>query len=163
MATEWRIGIGYDIHAVVADRSLILGGVAVVADFGLGGHTDGDVVLHAMIDAMCGAAGLPDIGEQFPDDDPELAGRCSTDLLMITLQALRARRWEVGNVDLTIHAERPILSSYKPAIRESLANLLRTEPERISVKAKTNEGFDAVGQGRAISCEVALTVKRESE
>ena len=82
---------------------------------------------------------------------------------MVALEALHDIRWEIGNVDLTIHAERPILSTYKPAIRESLAGLLRIPPDRISVKAKTNEGFDAVGQGRAIACEVALTVNMESE
>ncbi len=163
MSQEWRVGIGYDIHPVVTDRPLILGGVQLACDFGLGGHTDGDVVLHALIDALLGAAGLSDIGEHFPDTDPALTGQSSKMLLCRALQKVENRGWKINNVDLTVLAERPKLSQYKLALRESLANLLKIDPERISVKAKTNEGFDAVGQGKAIACEVGLTLKRGAE
>ena len=156
MAAEWRIGIGYDIHAVVPDRVLMLGGIEVPADFGLSGHTDGDVVLHALIDAMLGAAGLPDIGEHFPDDDPVHKGRRSSELLEEALREVHSLGWRINNLDLTIRAEKPKLAEYKNRLRQSLADLLGLAPERIGVKAKTNEGFDAVGEGRAIACEAAL-------
>ncbi len=163
MAADWRIGIGYDIHAVVADRVLMLGGIAVPAEFGLSGHTDGDVVLHAVIDAMLGAAGLPDIGEHFPDSDPAHKGRRSSELLEEALREVNDLGWWINNLDLTIRAEKPKLAAYKNRLRQSLAGLLSLDPERIGVKAKTNEGFDAVGEGRAIACEAALTLKRGVE
>ncbi len=163
MAADWRIGIGYDIHAVVADRVLMLGGIAVPAEFGLSGHTDGDVVLHAVIDAMLGAAGLPDIGEHFPDSDPAHKGRRSSELLEEALREVNDLGWRINNLDLTIRAEKPKLAAYKNRLRQSLAGLLSLDPERIGVKAKTNEGFDAVGEGRAIACEAALTLKRGVE
>ena len=163
MAADWRIGIGYDIHAVVPDRVLTLGGIEVPADFGLSGHTDGDVVLHAVIDAMLGAAGLPDIGEHFPDSDPAHEGRRSSELLEEVLREVNDLGWRINNLDLTIRAERPKLAGYKNRLRQSLAGLLNLDPERIGVKAKTNEGFDAVGEGRAIACEAALILKRGVE
>lgn len=163
MAADWRIGIGYDIHAVVPDRVLMLGGIEVPADFGLSGHTDGDVVLHAVIDAMLGAAGLPDIGEHFPDGDPAYKGRRSGELLEEVLREVNDLGWRISNLDLTIRAEKPKLAGYKNRLRQSLAGLLSLDPERIGVKAKTNEGFDAVGEGRAIACEAALILKRGVE
>ena len=163
MAADWRIGIGYDIHAVVADRVLMLGGIAVPAEFGLSGHTDGDVVLHAVIDAMLGAAGLPDIGEHFPDSDPAHKDRRSSELLEEALREVNDLGWRINNLDLTIRAEKPKLAAYKNRLRQSLAGLLSLDPERIGVKAKTNEGFDAVGEGRAIACEAALILKRGVE
>ncbi len=163
MAAEWRIGIGYDIHAVVLDRVLMLGGIEVPAEFGLSGHTDGDVVLHAVIDAMLGAAGLPDIGEHFPDNDPAYKGRPSSELLEEALREVNDLGWRINNLDLTIRAEKPKLAAYKNRLRQSLAVLMSLDPERIGVKAKTNEGFDAVGEGRAIACEAALTLKRGVE
>ena len=163
MAAEWRIGIGYDIHAVVPDRVLMLGGIEVPADFGLSGHTDGDVVLHALIDAMLGAAGLPDIGEHFPDSDPAYKSRRSSELLGEALSEVNDLGWRINNLDLTIRAEKPKLAAYKNSLRQSLASLLSLDPERIGVKAKTNEGFDAVGEGRAIACEAALILKRGVE
>lgn len=163
MAADWRIGIGYDIHAVVPDRVLMFGGIEVPADFGLSGHTDGDVVLHAVIDAMLGAAGLPDIGEHFPDDDPAHKGRRSSELLEEVLREVNDLGWRINNLDLTIRAEKPKLAAYKNRLRQSLASLLSLDPERIGVKAKTNEGFDAIGEGRAIACEAALILKRGVE
>lgn len=163
MAADWRIGIGYDIHAVVPDRVLMLGGIEVPAGFGLSGHTDGDVVLHAVIDAMLGAAGLPDIGEHFPDSDPAHKGRRSSELLEEALREVNDLGWRISNLDLTIRAEKPKLAAYNNRLRQSLASLLNLDPERIGVKAKTNEGFDAVGEGRAIACEAALILKRGVE
>ena len=163
MAAEWRIGIGYDIHAVIPDGVLMLGGIEVPADFGLSGHTDGDVVLHAVIDAMLGAAGLPDIGEHFPDGDPAHKGRRSSELLEEALREVNGLGWWINNLDLTIRAEKPKLAEHKNRLRQSLAGLLSLDPERIGVKAKTNEGFDAVGEGRAIACEAALILKRGVE
>ncbi len=163
MAAESRIGIGYDIHAVVPNCVLMLGGIVVPADFGLSGHTDGDVVLHAVIDAMFGAAGLPDIGEHFPDSNPAHKGRRSSELLEEARTEVYDLGWRINNIDLTIRAEKPKLEAYKDRLRLSLAGLLSLDPERIGVKAKTNEGFDAVGEGRAIACEAALILKRGVE
>ena len=163
MAAEWRIGIGYDIHAVIPDHVLMLGGIEVPAGFGLSGHTDGDVVLHAVIDAMFGAAGLPDIGEHFPDTDSAYKGRRSGDLLAVAAQEVSDLGWRISNLDLTIHAEKPKLAAHKNRLRQSLAGLLNLDPHRIGIKAKTNEGFDAVGEGRAIACDAALILKRGDE
>lgn len=163
MSTEWRIGQGYDIHAVVEERPLVLGGVEVRQSFGLGGHTDGDVVLHAVIDALFGAAGLPDIGEHFPSTDSALKGVSSRRLLRECMQKIEKDRWTVSNLDLTIVAEKPKLSAHKIRIAESLADMLGIDHQRVSAKAKTNEGFDAVGRGEAIACHVVLTLKRGTE
>ena len=163
MSTERRIGQGYDIHAVVEERPLVLGGVEVRQSFGLGGHTDGDVVLHAVIDALFGAAGLPDIGEHFPSTDSALKGVSSRRLLRECMQEIERERWTVNNVDLTIVAEKPKLSAHKIRIAESLADMLGIDHQRVSAKAKTNEGFDAVGRGEAIACHVVLTLKRGTE
>lgn len=160
MAHEWRVGSGYDLHPVEPGRPLVLGGVRIQDDFGLGGHTDGDVVLHALVDALFGAAGLPDIGEHFPDTNPDTRGCNSKILVSRALQEIRPLGWMVGNVDLTILAEKPKLSRHKIAIRDSVAELLGVESARVSVKAKTNEGFDAIGQGLAIACQVSLMLSR---
>ena len=160
LAEDWRIGIGYDLHTVVGGRPLVLGGVSIVNDFGLAGHSDGDVMLHALIDALFGAAGLPDIGEHFPDTDDRFKGVSSTEMLVEALAEIRALRWTINNVDLTILAEKPKMSPYKTAIARSIAELLTLDVQRISIKAKTNEGCDAVGQGRALACHVALMLKR---
>lgn len=155
--------MGYDIHGVIAERPLVLGGVEVRQSFGLGGHTDGDVVLHAVIDALFGAAGLPDIGEHFPDGDSALRGVSSRHLLRESMQEIEREHWTVNNVDLTIVAEKPKLSAHKTKIAESLADMLGIEHRRVSAKAKTNEGFDAVGRGEAIACHVALMLKRGTQ
>lgn len=154
-----RVGFGTDIHRLTPGRKLVLGGVEIPFEAGLAGHSDADVVLHALADAMLGAAGLPDIGELFPDTDPQFKDADSRELLVKAIAKVRAAGWAVVNVDLIIHAERPKLSPYKDAIRQSLANLLGISPDCIGVKAKTNEGLDAVGRGEAIgcSCVVGLT------
>ncbi|MEK6643179.1 MAG: 2-C-methyl-D-erythritol 2,4-cyclodiphosphate synthase [Planctomycetota bacterium] len=147
-----RVGIGTDLHRLVAGRKLILGGVEIPSDMGLLGHSDADVVLHAVIDALLGASGLPDIGEMFPDTDPRHKDADSRTLMAAAVDHVQAAGWVVANVDIVIHAERPKLSHYKSAIAQSIAQLLHVTPDCVGVKAKTNEGVDAVGRGEAIAC-----------
>jgi 2-C-methyl-D-erythritol 2,4-cyclodiphosphate synthase len=158
-----RIGLGTDLHRLVPGRKLILGGVEIPFDKGLAGHSDADAVLHSLTDALLGAAGLPDIGELFPDTDPRYMAADSRALLAEALALVRTQGWTVVNADLVIHAEEPRLSPHKEAIRRSLAALLGVPPERVGVKAKTNEGLDAVGRGEAIACTcvVGLTAKND--
>lgn len=151
-----RIGIGTDLHALAPGRPLVLGSVRIPFEKGPLGHSDGDVVLHALIDAVSGAAGMPDIGEQFPDSDPRHRDADSRDLVRHTLHALRTTGHRVACVDLIIHAEKPKLSAYKDAIRRSVAELLGLDPARVAIKAKTNEGLDAVGRGEAIACTAVV-------
>lgn len=162
MACIERVGLGYDLHPTDPNRPLILGGVRIESELGLGGHSDADAVIHATIDALLGAAGLPDIGELFPDTDPRYEDADSRALLREVLARLQQQGWEPVNVDVTIHAERPKLSAHKPAIRESLAHLLGLERQAISVKAKTNEGLDAVGRGEAIACTAVVGLSKVS-
>lgn len=155
-----RVGIGYDIHRLVVGRKLILGGVEIPFARGLLGHSDADVVLHAISDAILGAAGLPDIGELFPDTDPRYKDADSRGLLRGAVEKVRAAGWIVGNVDVIVHAEKPKLSEYKRKIAESVSDLLGIGAERVSIKAKTNEGLGEVGRGDAVACTaVALLTK----
>lgn len=147
-----RVGIGTDLHRTQPGRPLVLGGVTIESPFGLAGHSDADVVLHAVIDALLGAAGQPDIGELFPDTDPRYRGADSRALLKTALSRVRAAGYGVANVDIIIHAERPKLSAHKDAIRLSVSQLLDISGDRVGVKAKTGEGVDAVGRGEAIGC-----------
>lgn len=155
-----RVGIGTDLHRLAAGRRLVLGHVPVEYHMGAVGHSDGDVVLHAILDALAGAAGLPDIGEMFPDTDPAYQGADSGDLLAAALQRVAQAGYGVANVDVTIHAERPKLSPHKPAIRAEVARLLNIPVDAVSIKAKTNEGMDAVGRGEAIACTVVAGLRR---
>jgi 2-C-methyl-D-erythritol 2,4-cyclodiphosphate synthase len=158
-----RVGIGTDLHPLVEGGPLKLGGVEVPFTHHLHGHSDADVVLHALTDALLGAAGLPDIGELFPDTDPQHKGADSRGLLTAALEKVRASGYQPVNIDLVIHAERPKLSSHKPQIRSSIAKLVNIPAQSVSVKAKTNEGLDAVGRGEAIACTcvVGLTAKSD--
>jgi 2-C-methyl-D-erythritol 2,4-cyclodiphosphate synthase len=155
-----RVGIGTDLHRLAEGRRLILGHVPIEYDKGPVGHSDGDVVLHAIIDALAGAAGLPDIGEMFPDTDPAYKGVDSGELLTAALGRVAQAGYAVVNVDVTIHAERPKLSPHKAAIRTEVARLLNVATEAVSIKAKTNEGVDAVGRGEAIACTVIVGLKK---
>ncbi len=145
-----RIGIGYDVHRLVAARPLILGGVRVPHDRGLAGHSDADVLSHAVIDALLGAAGLPDIGCQFPADDPQFAGADSLQLLGSVRKLLAERQWRVINVDSTIVAQRPRLAGYVPEMQTNLARALGVAAVTVGVKSTTTEGLDAIGAGRGI-------------
>jgi 2-C-methyl-D-erythritol 2,4-cyclodiphosphate synthase len=155
-----RVGIGTDLHRLTPGRRLILGGVEIPFDRGLEGHSDADVVLHALTDSILGAAGLPDIGELFPDTDKTLLNASSDIFLHWAVDEARRIGWALANVDVVIHAERPKLSSYKASIRDNLAKLLGLDAASISVKAKTNEGMDAVGRGEAMACTCVVGLTR---
>lgn len=159
-STQVRIGVGYDLHRLVEGRRLILAGIEIPYRLGLLGHSDADVVLHAVTDALFGAAGLPDIGELFPDTDPAYRGADSKQLLKQAMERVRGAGYAVGNVDVIVHAEAPKLSAYKSQMAASIAEVIGATPNQVSVKAKTNEGVDAVGRGEAIACTaVALLIQ----
>ncbi len=151
-----RVGHGYDLHRLVARSRLVLGGVEIAYAKGLSGHSDGDVVLHAIIDAMLGAAGLGDIGEQFPDSDPAYEGIAGSELLGRTGEKIEKAGYEVSNIDVTVIAQEPKLSVYKGQMARRIAEVLGMEQEAVSVKAKTNEGADAVGRGEAMACHAVV-------
>jgi len=151
-----RIGFGYDIHRLSLGRELFLGGIKIPSGVGLEGHSDADVVLHAICDAILGAISLGDIGEHFPDTDEKMKNIRST---LIVEEVLKMASFEVLNVDITIVAETPILSPYKEKIRESIARILCVGKERISVKAKTNEGLGPIGAKKAIACFAVVLLK----
>lgn len=158
-AVPFRIGEGWDVHALVPGRALILGGVHVPYHSGLLGHSDADALLHAITDALLGAAGLGDIGTHFPDTDERFAGADSGVLLAEALRAVQAEGFTVGNVDATVVAQAPKLAPYKAAMRERIAQLLQVPVERVNVKAKTAERLGPVGQGLSIEARaVALLV-----
>ena len=158
---EYRTGIGTDVHRLVENRRLMLGGVEVPFTRGLAGHSDADVVLHAVMDAILGAAGLGDIGTLFPDTDEKWRGADSKELTLLVREGLESKGWQVVNVDLTVHAEEPKLGPFKGQMKRCIASLLGTDFLNVNVKAKTNEGLGEVGQGLAISCTaIALLRKR---
>jgi 2-C-methyl-D-erythritol 2,4-cyclodiphosphate synthase len=159
---EYRVGLGQDCHRLEPGRALILGGVRVEHERGLAGHSDADVLLHAITDALLGAAGLGDIGEMFPDTDPRHRGADSGGLLTAALAAVAGRGWKVVNLDCTVAAERPKLSPHKPAIRRRVAELLGVSPEAVNVKAKTGEKVGPVGREEAMTAEAVVLLGRES-
>lgn len=159
--TLMRAGIGYDIHRLEDGRPLILGGVEIPGGTGLAGHSDADVLLHAIIDALLGASGLGDIGQHFPPDDPNWRDASSLDLLARTLALVRDAGYALGNVDATVIAERPRLSPYIPAMRQRIAEALGIEAGRVNVKATTHEGIGALGRGEGIAA-MAVVLLREA-
>ena len=150
MLYSFRVGFGYDIHRVGEGEVLYLGGVPIEAGFSLVGHSDADVLIHALVDAIVGALGEGDIGEWFPDNDERFKGASSVYFLSRVVERLRDLGYELLSADVTVVAQRPRLSPYKGRIRESLAAILSVSKERINVKAKTKEGLDAVGRGEAV-------------
>lgn len=146
-----RVGLGYDVHRFQTGRRLVLGGVEFPGETGLAGHSDADVLAHAVIDALLGAAGLGDIGSHFPPGDPRFQGADSIELLRRTAALLREHGCQVRNVDSTVVAERPRLADHIGKMRERLAEAMGIEPALVSVKAKTNEGIGDVGRGEAIA------------
>jgi 2-C-methyl-D-erythritol 2,4-cyclodiphosphate synthase len=154
-----RIGIGHDTHRLVEGRPLILGGQVIDHPKGLIGHSDADVVCHAVADALLGAAGLGDIGEHYSDTDPRWKGLDSTHLLAEVVDRLSQAGWKPVNCDLIIHAQEPKLSSYKPAIRAKIAQLLRLLETDVNVKAKTGEHVGHVGRGEAIACQAVVSIE----
>jgi 2-C-methyl-D-erythritol 2,4-cyclodiphosphate synthase len=159
-----RIGEGHDTHRTAVGRPLIIGGVHVTdADFGLDGHSDADVLLHAVIDALLGATGQGDIGEWFPNTSEEWKNADSTKLLDAVLQSVWKGGWRIINLDCTIHAERPRMVSWKPKIRSQLAELLRLSSDVVNVKAKSGEQVGPVGRGESISADVIVLMTNETD
>ncbi len=157
---DLRIGNGYDIHRLVAGRPLILGGITVPHSLGLLGHSDADVLTHAIMDALLGALALGDIGHYFPPTDPQWAGADSIELLHQVHSLIRARGWQVGNLDTVVVAEQPKLKPHLSAIRDRLSASLDLKPEQVSVKATTNEGLGPEGRQEGIAAyAVALLVR----
>lgn len=152
-----RIGNGYDIHKLVSDRPLILGGIPIPHEFGLLGHSDADVLTHAIMDAMLGALSLGDIGHYFPPSDPQWAGADSLILLTQVHQLVKNQRWEIGNIDSVVVAERPKLKPYIEKMRAKLATILELAPNQIGIKATTNEKLGPVGREEGI-CAYAVVL-----
>ena len=154
-----RIGIGEDIHRIDDARTLVLGGVIIEEGPGLAGHSDADVLLHAITDAVLGAGALGDIGHHFPPTDPRHAHADSADFLRVALRLAREAGFEVGNIDATVSAERPKLAPYIEHIRERIAEIAGIDVGQVSVKAKTAEGLDSVGRGEAMSAKAAVLLE----
>lgn len=153
---EWitmRVGMGYDVHKLVEGRRLILGGVEIPYEKGLLGHSDADVLVHAIMDALLGAAALGDIGKHFPDTDPAYEGADSMRLLEEVRKLLDANNYVIGNVDATVIAQRPKLAPYIDAMRENIAARLQIDKNQVNVKATTEEGLGFTGQGQGISSQ----------
>ena len=155
-----RIGHGYDVHRLVEGRRLILGGVDVPWERGLLGHSDADVLTHAVMDALLGAAGLGDIGQHFPDTDPAYAGADSLKLLAHVVALLRERGFTVGNVDATVLAQRPKLAPHIPQMRDNLARTMEVGPEQVNVKATTEEGLGFTGSGEGMAAHAVALIEK---
>jgi 2-C-methyl-D-erythritol 2,4-cyclodiphosphate synthase len=154
-----RLGIGYDIHRLQKGRKLLLGGVPLRYPLGLSGHSDGDALIHAVVDALLGAAGLGDIGDHFPDTDKRLKGSDSRVFLRTVRELLKKKRLSVIHIDSVVIAEKPKLTPYKKRMAASIAAELGIPASRVNVKAKTQEGLGAVGKGRAIVCQAVASLK----
>jgi 2-C-methyl-D-erythritol 2,4-cyclodiphosphate synthase len=154
-----RCGIGYDLHRLAEGRKLMIGGVEVPCDKGSVGHSDGDVLAHALCDALLGAAGLGDIGAHFPDTDPQWKGASSLSFLEHTRKLLDERKWHIGHLDAVVICERPKLGPHFPAMRAALAKSLGISTEQINLKAKTNEGTGEIGRGEAIAAYTVATLE----
>ena len=157
---DFRVGTGFDVHEFEENRRLVLGGVVFDGEPGLAGHSDADVVLHAAMDALLGAAGLGDIGAPFPPDDPQYSGADSAGLAGRVATMLSERGLEIVNVDLTVLAERPKIRAQVDRMREAVARALGTVPERIGLKATTLEGLGALGRGEGIACQAVALLRR---
>ena len=156
-----RIGEGHDTHRTIVGRPLMLGGVALTdADFGLDGHSDADVLLHAITDAILGATAQGDIGTWFPNTDDRWRGADSGAMLQAVMQRTREQGWSVVNLDCTIHAERPRLEVWKPVIRDRVAELLNVPADRVNVKAKSGERVGPVGRGEAVAADAVVLMCR---
>jgi 2-C-methyl-D-erythritol 2,4-cyclodiphosphate synthase len=154
-----RCGIGYDLHRLTEGRPLMIGGVHVPFDKGSVGHSDGDVLAHALCDALLGASGLGDIGTHFPDSDPKWKGANSLMFLEHTRKLLDEKKLRINHLDAIVILERPKLGPHFPKMREALAQSLGIRPDQINLKAKTNEAVDAVGRGEAIACHTIATLE----
>ena len=156
-----RVGLGYDVHKLVEDRKLILGGVDIPYEKGLLGHSDADVLLHAITDALFGAAALGDIGSHFPDTDPRYKGADSLKLLEACGTELREYGWKIGNIDAVIVAQRPKLLPYVPQMRENIARVLGIDISQVSVKGKTEEGLGFTGSGEGMAVHAVCLLEKD--
>ena len=155
-----RIGHGYDVHRLTGGRKLILGGVDIPWEKGLLGHSDADVLTHAVMDALLGAAGLGDIGKHFPDTDPAYAGADSLKLLEHVVRLLGERGYAVGNVDATVLAQRPKLAPHIPQMRDNLAQVMGVASEQVNIKATTEEGLGFTGSGEGMAAHAVALIER---
>ena len=158
---EYRVGLGEDAHRLVPGGPLRLGGVDVPHDATTVGHSDADVLLHAVTDALAGAAGLPDIGELFPDTDEAHRGRDSAEMLASVQQKLATGGWQIVNLDCVLAAQRPRISPHKHAIRQRIAEVLQIAPSQVNLKAKTGEGVGPVGRGELIEARCVVLLMRD--
>ncbi len=155
-----RIGQGFDAHKFAEGRKLVLGGEVIDYSLGLEGHSDADVLTHALIDALLGAAGLGDIGMHFPDSDPTYRDACSLDMLKVISQAVQALGFRIANIDTTVFAQQPRIGPYRAAMVGNLASTLGIEPERVNVKATTTEGMGFVGRGEGLAASAVVLLER---
>ena len=155
-----RIGFGYDVHAFVQSRPLVLGGVTILHDYGLSGHSDADAVIHAVVDALLGAAALGDIGTHFPSHDPRWKDQPSAIFLDYAYNLLSQHRWRIGNIDATIVAERPKMAPHIQQMRTHLAEHLHLEREQVSVKATTTDKLGFAGRSEGIACYAVALIER---
>ena len=160
MSAAFRIGHGYDVHAFAENRRLILGGVDVPFEKGLAGHSDADVLVHAVMDALLGAAAEPDIGQQFPDADPAFEGADSLALLKTVAELIAGRGYRVGNIDATVIAQRPKLAGYIPQMRENIAEAVGAGVSDVNVKATTEEYLGFTGRGEGIAAHAVALILR---
>ena len=154
-----RIGLGHDTHRLIPGTSILLGGVRIEHTKSLLGHSDADVLLHAITDALLGAAGLGDIGELFPDTDPNNRNRCSGEMLQIAWKQVQQQGWQIVNLDIVIFAERPKIAPHKEAIRKRIAELLAIDAAQVGIKAKTGETIGIIGREEAISAECVVLLE----
>lgn len=162
MKEEIRCGIGFDVHALVPDRKLILGGVEIDHPTGLAGHSDADVLVHAIVDALLGAAGLGDIGQHFPDTDEKYKNIDSLRLLTATCEKLHTAGWQISNIDTTIIAQHPRLSGYVEKMKDRLSKTMRLSSECVNIKAKTTEKLGFVGRDEGMAAMAVASIKRQA-
>jgi 2-C-methyl-D-erythritol 2,4-cyclodiphosphate synthase len=163
MAGTFRVGLGHDTHRLGPGDQLILGGIAIPHDHAAIGHSDADVLLHAITDALLGAAALGDIGEMFPDTDPANRGRDSAEMLRAAVDRVRSAGWRLVNLDCVIFAQRPKILPYRPAIRSRIAEILGVDESAVWLKAKTGEHVGPIGEELAIAAECVVLAERDSE
>ncbi len=155
-----RVGQGFDVHAFEAGSGIVLGGVHVPFDKALEAHSDGDVLIHALCDALLGAAALGDIGRHFPDSDPHYRGISSIELLQAVMRLLAARQWSFVNADMTVIAEAPKIAPYVQVMVNRLAAAIRCQPEQLNIKATTSEGLGFAGRGEGIACQAVVLIQQ---
>lgn len=153
-----RVGIGYDVHRLVDDRELIVGGVKIAFEKGLLGHSDADVLLHAIMDALLGAAAMGDIGKHFPDSDPKYEGASSLKLLEHVRELLEQKNYQIVNIDATIIAQRPKMALYIPQMVRNVADVLKIDQSQVNIKATTEEGLGFTGSGEGISAQAVCSL-----